>query len=45
MAEGVPVDDATWREILAAAARVGVPAEAVEALAGDAPEAGNARRL
>jgi uncharacterized oxidoreductase len=42
MAEGVPVDDATWREIVAAAARVGVPADAVEALAGDAPEAGNA---
>jgi uncharacterized oxidoreductase len=33
MAEGVPVDVTTWREIVAAATRVGVPPETVEALA------------
>jgi uncharacterized oxidoreductase len=33
MVEGVPVDTATWREIVAAAARVGVAPETVEALA------------
>jgi len=35
MVEGVPVDTATWREIVAAAARVGVAPETVEALARD----------
>jgi uncharacterized oxidoreductase len=34
LAEGVPVDATTWREILAAATRLGVDAHAVDAAAG-----------
>jgi len=35
--EGIPVDDETWNEIRAAAAKLKVPAEKIEALAGVAP--------
>jgi hypothetical protein len=35
--EGIPVDEETWNEIRAAAAKLKVPAEKIEALAGVAP--------
>ena len=35
LAEGIPVDAATWREIVVAASRVGVPPDTVEALVRD----------